>query len=137
MKYILLGTFCASQTVRALAQEKVLPPVEVAAEGTSSPTLESIEDARERIRRVPEGVNIVDAEQYRERRVSTPPDALQFSPGVSAASRFGEEEARISIRGSGLQRTFHMRDLQLLQDGTPGTAGSPEYHSTCLSPSRH
>ncbi|NCU85982.1 MAG: TonB-dependent receptor, partial [Betaproteobacteria bacterium] len=44
---------------------------------------------------------------------------LQASPGVFAQSRFGAEESRISIRGSGLQRTFHGRGLLLLQDGVP------------------
>lgn len=119
MKYLVLGALCTAQALPALAQENTLPPVEVIAEGESTPTLESLEDARGRIRNLPGGVNIVDAEQYREGRVSTLPDALQFSPGVFAASRFGAEEARISIRGSGLQRTFHMRGLQLLQDGVP------------------
>lgn len=65
------------------------------------------------------GANVVDAAQYKQGRVSTMSDALQFSPGVFIASRFGAEEARLSIRGSGLQRTFHMRGIQLLQDGVP------------------
>ncbi len=38
-----------------------------------------------------------------------------------AQPRFGAEEARLSIRGSGLQRTFHMRGIYLLQDGVPIT----------------
>jgi iron complex outermembrane receptor protein len=103
----------------ALAQEKVLPPVTVTAEPVASPSLPSIEAARERIGTTPGGANIVDAGQYKEGRVSTLSDALQFSPGVFVASRFGAEEARLSIRGSGLQRTFHMRGIQLLQDGVP------------------
>src|SRR5262249_19177988 len=31
----------------------------------------------------------------------------------------GAEEARLSIRGSGLQRTFHLRGVKLMQDGVP------------------
>jgi iron complex outermembrane receptor protein len=51
--------------------------------------------------------------------VSTLKDALEFAPGVLVQPRFGAEEARLSIRGSGLQRTFHGRGLKLLQDGVP------------------
>ncbi|GIZ53353.1 TonB-dependent receptor family protein [Noviherbaspirillum aridicola] len=101
------------------AEEPSLPAVTVTAAPAAPPTLESMEQARRRVDAVPGGANIVDAEQYREGRVSTLPDALQFSPGVFAASRFGAEEARVSIRGSGLQRTFHMRGIALLQDGVP------------------
>lgn len=107
------------QAGAAYAQEKTLPPIIVTANPISSDTLPSIDVARERIRTIPGGANIVDAEQYKEGRVSTLQDALRFSPGVFAAPRFGAEEARLSIRGSGLQRTFHMRGIQLLQDGVP------------------
>jgi iron complex outermembrane receptor protein len=109
----------AIQPSGAAAQDKSLPPVTVTAPPLASPTLPSIEAARERVETTPGGANIVDAEQYKEGRVSTMSDALQFSPGVFVASRFGAEEARLSIRGSGLQRTFHMRGIQLLQDGVP------------------
>lgn len=44
---------------------------------------------------------------------------LDFAPGVLIQSRFGAEEARLSIRGSGIQRTFHGRGLWLMQDGMP------------------
>jgi len=82
-------------------------------------TLPDIETARARIQQTPGGVDIVDAERIRDGRASTLADALRGSPGVFAESRFGAEEARISIRGSGLQRTFHGRGLLLLQDGVP------------------
>jgi iron complex outermembrane receptor protein len=103
----------------AHAQEKTLPTVVVTADPAASDTLPSIGTAKARIQSVAGGANIVDAAQYKEGRVSTLDDALRFSPGVFIASRFGAEEARLSIRGSGLQRTFHMRGIQLLQDGVP------------------
>lgn len=109
----------ALQIPGAYAQDKTLPSVTVTAEPIASQTLLPIDAARARIGTTPGGANIVDAEQYKEGRVSTLDDALQFSPGVFIASRFGAEEARLSIRGSGLQRTFHMRGIQLLQDGVP------------------
>lgn len=82
-------------------------------------TVESPENAAEELARVPGGTGFVDAETYQRGRVSTLADALGFTPGVFVQSRFGAEEARLSIRGSGLQRTFHGRGLELLQDGVP------------------
>lgn len=115
------GVLCALMTVAAWAQahETTLPTITVSADPISSDTLPSIQSARQRLGTVPGGANLVDAEQYKEGRVSTLDDALRFAPGVFVASRFGAEEARLSIRGSGLQRTFHMRGIQLLQDGVP------------------
>jgi iron complex outermembrane receptor protein len=68
---------------------------------------------------VPGGADVVDAEIYERGRVTTLKDALDFAPGVFVQPRFGAEEARLSIRGSGIQRTFHGRGIKLLQDGVP------------------
>src|SRR3546814_10001572 len=43
---------------------------------------------------------------------------LAFSPGVFAQGRYGEE-ARLSIRGSGIGRGFHLRGVTLLIDSAP------------------
>ncbi len=82
-------------------------------------TLPNLDTAQYRVGRVAGGANVVDGDSYRDGRVSTLNDALAYSPGVFSASRFGAEEARLSIRGSGLQRTFHLRGIKLLQDGVP------------------
>ncbi|MCW8133246.1 MAG: TonB-dependent receptor plug domain-containing protein, partial [Planctomycetota bacterium] len=82
----------------------------------TSPTLEQ---ARAELARTPGGASVVDLERVKEGRASTMPDVFKYTPGVIAASRFGAEEARISIRGSGIQRTFHGRGLKLMQDGIP------------------
>ncbi|MEO7031464.1 MAG: TonB-dependent receptor, partial [Herbaspirillum sp.] len=103
----------------AQTQDQSLPTVTVTAPAATADTLPTIEQARAQIATVAGGANIVDAEQYKEGRVSTLSDALQFSPGVFVASRFGAEESRMSIRGSGLQRTYHMRGIEVLQDGVP------------------
>jgi iron complex outermembrane recepter protein len=78
-----------------------------------------VQTARERIERTAGGANVVDAKDYREGRVSTLADALNYSPGVLVQPRFGAEETRLSIRGSGAQRTFHGRGIKLMQDGVP------------------
>jgi len=64
------------------------------------------------------GVDLVAADDYADRLAVSLRDALAFSPGVYLQPRFGQE-VRISIRGSGLSRGFHMRGLTLLQDGVP------------------
>ena len=97
----------------------VLPEVTVSAAPDPSLTQGDIEQARDALARIPGGAEVVDAETYREGRVSTFSDTLGMATGVLAQSRFGAEESRLSIRGSGLQRTFHMRGIKLMQDGVP------------------
>ena len=64
------------------------------------------------------GTDIVSHQDYDDKTVVSLRDTLAFSPGVYSQPRFGQE-IRISIRGSGLSRGFHMRGLTLLQDGIP------------------
>ena len=64
------------------------------------------------------GTDIVSHQDYADKTVVSLRDTLTFSPGVYTQPRFGQE-IRMSIRGSGLSRGFHMRGLTLLQDGVP------------------
>jgi iron complex outermembrane receptor protein len=66
----------------------------------------------------PGGTDSVTADDYKDKAAVSLRDALAFSPGVYAQPRFGQE-VRLSIRGSGISRGFHMRGLTLLQDGIP------------------
>lgn len=92
--------------------------VEVVGHRTGSPTAPSIDDARQQINKVAGGVDLVTAEEFRDRYALNLKDMLSGTPGVFAQQRFAEE-VRISIRGSGLSRGFHMRGLTLLIDGVP------------------
>ena len=74
-------------------------------------TVDDIEQARRKLDERAGGTALVDGESYRDRRAGTLADALGFAPGVFVQPRFGADEARIAIRGSGLQRTFHGRGL--------------------------
>jgi iron complex outermembrane receptor protein len=94
-----------------------LPVVTVTAEEESLTSL-GVESAKENIRRIPGGAAIVPSEEFREGRAATVKDMLDYVPGVFAQSRVNEE-SRLSIRGSGLSRTFHLRGIALLQDGVP------------------
>ena len=97
---------------------QVLPETVVSAKPESL-TNPSIRTLREQIREIPGAGEVIDAEYYKYGRSTTLKDALDYAPGVFVQPRFGAEEARISIRGSGIQRTFHGRGLKLLQDGVP------------------
>ena len=77
-----------------------------------------LDDAQARAARTAGGGDVVAAEAFEDRLAVSLRDALAFSPGVYTQPRFGQE-VRISIRGSGLSRGYHMRGLTLLQDGIP------------------
>ncbi|MCE7798061.1 TonB-dependent receptor [Sphingobium sufflavum] len=76
------------------------------------------DDAEAQVRRTAGGADVVPYSDYADRSLVSLRDTLAFSPGVYTQPRFGQE-VRISIRGSGLSRGFHMRGLTLLQDGIP------------------
>ncbi|HVI59383.1 MAG TPA: TonB-dependent receptor [Luteimonas sp.] len=100
-------------------QATTLDRVEVRGERPPIATVDTLDQARRRVAERAGGTALVDGDAYRDGRVSTLTDALGFAPGVFVQPRFGAEEARLSIRGSGLQRTFHGRGIVLLQDGSP------------------
>jgi len=121
--------FCVSACwAQSQAQQPPEPPASqlepVVVIGRKDPdrstlTQPDLPTARKRLAQTPGGAGVVDASRYSEGRVSTLSDALGAATGVYVQPRFGAEEARISIRGSGLQRTFHGRGLKLMQDGVP------------------
>ncbi len=95
-----------------------LPAVTVIANAESSLTVPSNSQAREEINQTPGGVAVVDSKTFENKYSLNLQDTLAYVPGVYTQKRFGEE-VRISVRGSGLSRGFHMRGLELLQDGVP------------------
>ncbi|ALH82067.1 TonB-dependent receptor family protein [Sphingopyxis macrogoltabida] len=116
MKY---SAYCAAPLL-ALATCLAAAPVRAEeADATIIVTAPTATDAAEgRAARTPGGTDIVAHEDYADKAVVSLRDALAFSPGVYLQPRFGQE-VRISIRGSGLSRGYHMRGLTLLQDGIP------------------
>lgn len=81
-------------------------------------TVPSPEQAEAEIRRIPGGADVVPASDYLDTHAVSLHDMLAFTPGVFAQDRWGEE-VRLSIRGSGIGRSFHLRGVTLLQDGIP------------------
>lgn len=76
------------------------------------------QDARAAAERRPGGVDVVESDAFAARLAVSLRDALAFSPGVYTQPRFGQE-VRLSVRGSGISRGYHMRGLTLLLDGVP------------------
>ena len=101
------------------AAEERLP--EVIVTGTADPisTQLDITRAAQAIKEIPGGASLVDMDVVKQGRVSTWVDSLGLAPGVFVQERFGSEEARISIRGSALSRTYHGFGLKVMQDGIP------------------
>ncbi len=81
-------------------------------------TVPGVADAQEELSRMPGAVNIVPTESYEDIYAHNFEDVMDFTPGVYARKRFGAE-VRLSVRGSGLSRSFHMRGLEVLQDDIP------------------
>ncbi|MFH1339765.1 MAG: TonB-dependent receptor [Pseudomonadota bacterium] len=93
----------------------------VAADQARGPALTvlTVQQALRDIQQTPGGVAIVPAEAYRNSTVAnTIKDVLDYVPGVFAQPKWGDD-TRLSIRGSGLSRNFHLRGVQLYMDGIP------------------
>ncbi|MDB5573028.1 MAG: TonB-dependent receptor [Tardiphaga sp.] len=85
----------------------------------TSLTVLSTQAALREIQHTPGGVAIVPAEAYKNTTVAnTIKDILDYVPGVFAQPKWGDD-TRLSIRGSGLSRNFHLRGVQLYMDGVP------------------
>lgn len=106
----------------ALHAQTAMPPITVTAKPeTGTVTVPDTAEARARIEKTPGGVAIVPAEDIRDGRATSVKDVLDFVPGVFAQPKYGQEDSRLSIRGSGLSRSFHLRGTRLLRDGVPVT----------------
>lgn len=111
-------TLLITSTTVLSAPERLAPTV-VKSDDQPTLTQPSLEQDRLELGKIPGGTESIAAERFLTGRSSTFADTFFLSPGVVAQPRFGSDEARISIRGSGLQRTFHGRGIRLMQDGIP------------------
>jgi iron complex outermembrane receptor protein len=123
---VILALVVLSMAGPAVAQQRPetsqpqLPPVVV--EGARVPVDRTApeDQAREEIRRVPGGVDVVGEQQIKDSRASNLQDVLEYVPGVWIRPRMGAaDESQISIRGSGLRNNFHLRGVNVLLDGFP------------------
>lgn len=120
--YVVVMTLCAQMTFvtqsRAEHQDLLLKEVSVIEKHLKSSTTQpNIDEAKEELNKTAGGTTIVDMDLVREGRNANFVDTLGLAAGVFIQSRAGAEESRLSIRGSGIQRTFHGRGIKLMQDG--------------------
>ncbi|HVR56277.1 MAG TPA: TonB-dependent receptor plug domain-containing protein [Pseudolabrys sp.] len=84
----------------------------------ASLTVPTIEQARAIIDRIPGGVEVVPDTVYKNGPANTIRDVLGWVPGVLTQTRWGPD-GRVSIRGSGLSRSFGNRGINPFMDGIP------------------
>lgn len=112
------------------ATSTTLPMMEVTgARPGGSLTVPDVETQRRQVEQAPAAVRFVPSEDFRDRTTLNLHDVLQDTPGVFVGTRYGAE-LRLSLRGSGIARGFHLRGVDLLQDGIPmGVAdGSGDFY---------
>lgn len=114
-----MGIIASAWSTVTTAEPDALSPIQVeAADERGSLTVPTAEEARTALREIPGAVDVVGDDQWQGNAAHTLRDVLAYTPGVFAQPKWGED-TRLSIRGSGLSRNFHLRGIQLLQDGVP------------------
>jgi iron complex outermembrane receptor protein len=134
VRYLSAGSLVALAATAGGQAAQVLDPVTVRGEAQRSLTAPSIDEAQRELRTTPGGASVIDPKSYESGRSATLSDALAFAPGTFVQPRFGADEARVSIRGSGIQRTFHGRGLVLLQDGVPLNLADGSFDMQAVEP---
>lgn len=81
----------------------------------------SLTEAQKELNQIPGAIDMVLSESYQNKFTQNLETMLSNTPGVYARQRYAEE-VRLSIRGSGVSRSYHLRGIKLLQDGIPLSA---------------
>lgn len=110
--------FSSSWASLVHAQTPTLAPVVVTPERGKSLTVPDLQTAQKNIEHTAGGVALVPESAWRDTKAATVKDMLDYTPGVFAQPKWGDD-ARLSIRGSGLSRYYHLRGISLYQDGIP------------------
>jgi len=111
------------------SSDTVLPAVIVQDQAIDSLTSKSTEDLKRTLQQTVGSVGFVDSHDYEDTYAFNLRDVLKNVPGVFVQDRYGQE-LRLSIRGSGIARSYHTRGLEILQDGIPTNFadGSGDYY---------
>lgn len=100
------------------AQSVTLTEINVSADEPGTLTVPSTAQATTNIQRTPGAVAVVPDTAFKSGPAQTIKDVLDWVPGVFAQSRYGDD-ARVSIRGSGLSRNYGNRGVNMYMDGIP------------------
>ncbi|WP_222434187.1 TonB-dependent receptor plug domain-containing protein [Comamonas flocculans] len=109
---------CAGAQTPAPDAAPTLPVMTVTGAEPGSPAAPGTGALRQRIEQTAGSVGFIDNATLADRYQANLRDVLQDAPGVFTQSRYGQE-LRLSIRGSGIARAYHVRGIELLQDGIP------------------
>jgi iron complex outermembrane receptor protein len=111
--------FGAARAAPARVQSPAPAPTALTVHASAgSPTAPTTAAAERELRQIPGSVAVVADAAFKNTPAQTLKDALDFVAGVFAQPKWGED-TRLSIRGSGLSRNFHLRGVQLYMDGIP------------------
>ena len=102
----------------AVTAQIALPEITVETTSGGSLTAPNTAQATRQVERTPGAVEVVPDTEFKSTPAQTLKDMLDFVPGVFVQPKWGED-SRLSIRGSGLSRNFHLRGVQLYMDGIP------------------
>lgn len=122
-KYALMASACLIVAPIVVNAEDTLPEVSVTEKalvkrGSQSLTVPNTAQATVDIQRIPGAVEVVPDTAYKGGPAQTVKDMLGWVPGIFAQPRYGDD-ARISIRGSGLSRNYGNRGINMYMDGIP------------------
>lgn len=131
--YLPLLAITASLSPPLHAESLRLDASEVSAT-VSDPTAPSAAETRAEYAKIPGGASVVESASYKTGRSGSPQDALGLATGVYVQPRFGADESRLAIRGSGLNRTYHGRGLLLMQDGAPLNLADGSFDFQAIEP---
>ena len=112
---------CAVAASPAALAQQTLPAITITANPQADRgalTVPDTEQAIADIERIPGGVEVVPDTQFKNTPAQTVKDILERVPGVFAQPRYGDD-ARVSIRGSGLSRNYGNRGINMSMDGIP------------------
>ncbi len=112
------------------AHDKPRPAKSLQAVSVQASSHPEQDEARERLASVPGQVALIDAREVAKGRAASAEDVLAYQPGIYAQSTSGNEAAKISIRGSGLNTFYggYVLGINFLYDGLPitGAGGTQE-----------
>jgi len=109
------------RATRAPASPTISPASSGAGTGTASTgslTAPNTAQATAEVQRTPGGVEVVPDTAFKDGPANTAKDVLGWVPGLLIQNRWGPD-ARLSIRGSGLSRSYGNRGINPFMDGIP------------------
>lgn len=88
-------------------------------DGRGSLNVPTTAEMQAELGRISGAVAVVSDAAYKQSTPATTiKDVLDYVPGIFVQPKWGED-SRLSIRGSGLSRNFHLRGVQIFEDGIP------------------